>query len=464
MNTNIAAGIAALGPMWSRASTFSSRSLKYCRTANPAKTGNTTSLTAVSTVGQKGISSPACPARPQAARVENSCRWPEILLTPAVMMDANEKYRIFISAAEPSADAHCAQLIQALKKLGGDNLDIVGLGGPRMAEAGCKLLETTVGLGAMIYNAFSRIGRFYLLLKRVKGFFKTNKVDLVIVCDSPAFNWHVAKAARKHGIRTLFFVAPQLWAWAGWRIRKLRRLCDKLCCILPFEQEYFRQRGVDALFVGNPLVSALDFDWGRPKQYADFAPRNVRVALMPGSRGAEFKSLWRPMQQIALRIKAKYPGATFVTVAVDTERQEALQATQIDGFESEYTIRSVGQTADAVDFSIVASGSATLEVAAAACPMVVMYQSSRMAWYLVGWWLVRSKYLCLVNILAGRELVPEFMPYFTSIDPIVDAVEKLLDDKAKLVELSTELAELTRPLGRKDAGQEVARVAAAMLD
>jgi len=286
---------------------------------------------------------------------------------------------------------------------------------------------------------------------------------LVVVCDSPAFNWHVAKCAKKAGIKTLFYVAPQLWAWAGWRIRKLRKRCDKLCCLLPFEENWFSKRGVDVNFVGNPMLAAMEIEWGRPKQYADFDPRKLRLALMPGSRQAELKALWRPMQEIALRIKDKYPGATFVTVAVDARRQKALDEKKVPGFECDYTIGSVSETADAVDFAIVASGSATLQVAAVGCPMVVMYQSSRILWYLVGWWVIRTKYLSLVNILAERELVPEFMPYFTSVEPIAESIERLLEDKSKLAEISGALMELTKPLGEKKAGQEVAQIVLEML-
>jgi lipid-A-disaccharide synthase len=289
---------------------------------------------------------------------------------------------------------------------------------------------------------------------------------LVIVCDSPSFNFHVAKAAKKAGIRTLFYVAPQLWAWAGWRIHKLRRLCDKLCCILPFEQDWFGEKGVDTIFVGNPL---LDYSRNIPKNYANFDPgRKLKIAIMPGSRPAEINSLWIPMQQIALRIKEKYPAAAFVTVAVDAERKELLKTAQIPDFQCQYTISTVSDTAAEADFSIVASGSATLQVAAVGCPMVIMYQSSRILWHLVGRWLVTTKYLSLVNILAGREpvatsaqhgeLVPEFMPCFSSIEPIVQSVEQLLEDKNKLAQTSSELVKLTEPLAAKSARDEVAKI------
>jgi lipid-A-disaccharide synthase len=378
------------------------------------------------------------------------------------MPNDKNKHRVFVSAAEPSADAHCAGLITALQKSGYE-IEFVGVGGPKMAEAGCELLESTVGKAAMIYKAFSQVARFYELIKRISRFLNSNKVDLVIVCDSPAFNFHVAKAAKKAGIKTLFYVAPQLWAWGGWRIRKLRKRCDRLCCILPFEQNWFGQKGVDTTFVGNPLLDKLEIDLDHHKKYADFKPENARIALMPGSRAAEIDSLWHPMQQIAMRLKEKYSAATFVTVAVDAKREQILKAAQIPGFECEYTVDSVNNTAGAVDFSIVASGSATLEVAAAGCPMVIMYQSSRILWHLAGRWIVKTRYLSLVNILSGRELVPEFMPYFSSIEPIVGSIEQFLDDSDKLAQISGELTKLAKPLAGKKAREEVAKIVVEML-
>jgi len=378
------------------------------------------------------------------------------------MPDKNKKYRIFISAAEPSADAHCAGLIAALQKSGYD-IEFVGVGGPKMAEAGCRLLENTVGEAVMIYKAFSHVVRYYRLIKRITRFLKSNKIDLVVVCDSPAFNFHIAKAAKKAGIKTVFYVAPQLWAWGGWRIHKLRKCCDKLCCILPFEQDWFSQRGMNVVFVGNPLLDELQIDSAHHKKYADFTAKNATIALMPGSRNTEIDSLWEPMQQIALRLKDKYSAASFVAVAVDSEREQLLRETQVPGFECRYTIGSVSDTANTVDFAIVASGSATLEVTAAGCPMVIMYQSSRILWHLLGRWLIKPKYLSLVNILAGKELVPEFMPYFSSIDPIAERIERLLEDRDKLTQISGELIKLVEALSEKKARQEVAEIVVEML-
>ena len=390
------------------------------------------------------------------------------------MSDKKKQYRVFVSAAEPSADTHSAGLITALRQKG-YGIEFSGVGGPKMAEAGCELLENTVGRAAMIYKAFSQVARYYKLIRRINRFIETNNIDLVIVCDSPSFNFHVAKAAKKAGVQTLFYVAPQLWAWGGWRIGKLRKRCDRLCCLLPFEENWFKSKGVDAVFVGNPLLDTLQIDLIHHEKYGNFRAENARFAMMPGSRPAEIDSLWRPMQEIAIRIRKKYPAVTFVTVAVDARREQILRAAQIPGFECQYSVDSVHKTAGEADFSIVASGSATLEVAAAGCPMVIMYQSSRMLWHLIGRWIVKTKYLSLVNILSSREsptrqhgygdgaLVPEFMPYFSSIDPIVTVIEQLIENRDKLIQTSSELTNLTMPLSQKKACEEVANIAADML-
>jgi lipid-A-disaccharide synthase len=378
-------------------------------------------------------------------------------------MEEKRKYCVFISAAEPSADAYCAALISALKQAG-DDIEFAGVGGEKMEQAGCVLLEKVADKAVMAFNAIRQAGRFYGLLRRIKAFLKNNRTDLVVVCDSPAFNFHVAKAAKKLGIKTLFYVAPQLWAWAEWRINKLRRWCDRLCCILPFEQEWFGQRGVEAVFVGHPLLSEQPRGLtGGQKRYAGFDPQNVSIALMPGSRPAEIDTLWRPMQQMAVRIRRKFPNATFTAATIDDKMKEALRSMQVVGFRCRYATGTLAEVARSVDFSIVASGTATLQVAAAGCPMAIMYQSSRLLWHIIGRWLIKTKYLSLVNILAGKELVPEFMPYFTSTDPIVGTIEELLQDTNRLVQISDELIRLTQPLMQGNASQKVAEIVIDML-
>jgi len=372
-----------------------------------------------------------------------------------------KKYKIFISALDHSAEVHCANLIKAVKATGLD-VEFVGIGGEKMADAGCEIIENPLGKSVMIYKTFAMIGYYYKLLQRAKRKMKEADVDLVIVCDSPSFNFHIAKAAKKLGKQTLFYVAPQVWAWAKWRVPKLRRRCDRLACILPFEEQWFRDREIKSDFVGNPLFDALDAV-DVAKDYTSFDADSAKIALMPGSRKGEIETLWVPMQEIALKIKQKYPNVSFTTVAVNPEIQEGLEQNQLDGFQCEYTTDSVCDVSKAVDFAIAASGSATLEVAAAACPMVIMYQSSRLLWHLVGWWLVQTRLFSLVNILAQWKLVPEFMPYFKSTEPIAETCIELLGDKEKLSKTSSELVNITRPLVNSNASENAAKIVVEML-
>jgi len=375
----------------------------------------------------------------------------------------DKTYRILISAAEPSADAICAGLINAIKKICPD-IEFIGFGGPKMHQAGCRLLEETAASAVMTYKAVSHISRYYALIRKVRNYLKSEKADLVIVCDSPAFNFHIAKAAKKAGIKTLFYVAPQLWAWGQWRIGKLRKYCDKLCCILPFEEEWFRQRGIDAVYVGHPLLDNLDSGTlGKSKSFSEFQPQSARIALMPGSREAEINTLWQPMQQIALKLKQKYPQISFTAVAPDNEKLQLLKQMELSDLDCQYSIDTVFQTAGLSDLAIVASGSATIQVAAAGCPMVIMYQSSRLLWQLLGKRLIKTKHLSLVNILAQKNIVPEFMPYFSSIEPIILSVENLLADKNKLSSISSELINLAKNLAGENCAQKTAHIAVSML-
>ena len=383
---------------------------------------------------------------------------------------------IFISSLEHSAEMHCANLVAALKDKtaaptswpGQDHIQIpaqeplrfTGFGGQRLAEAGCELLDNTVSRAAMIYNVVKQLGYYKKLIKQADDYFLRHRVDLLVVCDSPAFNFHIAKAAKKHGIPVLFYVAPQLWAWAPWRIRKLRKCCDKLACILPFEKDWFRSRGVDAEFVSNPLFDETEIDLHNNfKPYSNYSVQAPRVALLPGSRDAEIHSLWPAMLEISAALKEKHPDATFTTCAPDADKRAMLEAaaenTQLNiGYETNKLIDICKQS----DLAIVASGSATLQVAAAGCPMVVMYQSNKLMWHLVGRWLVRLPHLSLVNILAGKELVPEFMPYFSSTKPIIDRAHGLLSTPSRMSQTSQSLLTLVEPLTQRRASDAVADI------
>ena len=388
---------------------------------------------------------------------------------------------VFLSSLEHSAEMHCANLIAAIndKVAGGaawqgadeaveavgQKMRFSGFGGQRLAAAGGELLDDTVSKAAMHYKVLGQLGYYRKLIKQANAFFEENTVDLVVVCDSPAFNFHIAKAAKKHGIPVLFYVAPQLWAWAPWRIHKLRRCCDKLACILPFEKEWFGKRGVDAEFVSNPLFDEMDIDLqANFKPYSNYDPQAPKVALLPGSRDAEIRTLWPAMLEIAAALKEKHPGAAFTACAPNDGKRTVLENMAADApFSIAYEINKLIDVCKQSDYAIVASGSATLQVAAAGCPMTVMYQSNKLVWHCIGRWLVRLPYLSLVNILSGKELVPEFMPYFSSTKPIIDRTHGLLSTPARMSQISQSLTTLVEPLAQRRASDAVAKIVLEML-
>ena len=394
-------------------------------------------------------------------------------------MNINSHKRIFISACEHSAELHCANLIGAVSErlaaekawLSGDRpaadepmIEWVGFGGERMAAAGCTLLANPVQRAAMLYNVLKQLGYYKQLIRQAKEYLSQNAVDLVVVCDSPAFNFHLAKAAKALGIPVLFYVAPQLWAWAPWRIHKLRRCCTKLACILPFEEEWFRSRGVDATFVCNPLFDEMNEPVEHnTKMYAEYRSDSPRIALLPGSRDAEIRSLWPAMLEIASRLKERHPQANFVSCAADSDKLAAMQDAAQGGPRIHYELGRLYETVKTCDFALVASGSATLQVASAGCPMAIMYQSHKWMWHLVGRWLIRTRYLSLVNILAQKELVPEFMPYFESIEPIVEKCHGLLSNKSKLIQTSQALTTLVKPLTVTKASDNTSQIVLDMI-
>ena len=379
-------------------------------------------------------------------------------------MTTGQTKTIFISAAEASADKHAAVLVGQLRReLPG--IDCDGLGGLAMQQEGCNLLENLVDRSAMLTHAISQVGFYYKLLGRVKQYFQQQRPSLVVVIDSPAWNFHVAKAAKELGIPVLYYIVPQLWAWGAWRAGKLRQRTDRLACILPFEQQWFSERDIQVDYVGHPLfdddnliVKAADLH-GNENNHKDFPT----IALLPGSRGHEIERLWPVMLKIGCRIKDEFPRARFMTTAVSEKYEQLLQGQASGKLNVEIRRTSIEAVTRHADLTLVASGTATLEVAAQHCPMVVMYHVNPAQWHLVGRWIVKSKYISLVNILAGREIVPEFIPLGFRKKQVTRKVLELLNDTDKLKQMRNDLRELVEPIVQPGAAEKVVGIIKQML-
>jgi len=363
---------------------------------------------------------------------------------------------IYISAAEASADAHAAKLILQLREEPG-KVHCEGLGGEAMAAAGCELQENLVDRSAMLTHAFGQVFFYRKLLERVKRHFAQNPPDVVVVIDSPAWNFHVALAAKKYGIPVLYYIAPQLWAWGAWRIGKLRSRVEKVACILPFEEAWFRERGVEAQYVGHPLFDDEQHIPG-PGPWAENSREFPTVALLPGSRKHEIQQLWKPMQEIARNIQKKFPQARFLT-AVSSEPNEILLRRDLEeSLEVDIRRTSVEAATRYADLALVASGTATLEVAAQSCPMIILYHVPWLQWQLVGRWLLKTPYLSLVNILAGRELAPEFMPFGGRVQEVGETALTLLAEGEQRQEMRIALRHLMETILKPGAAAKTAKL------
>lgn len=318
-----------------------------------------------------------------------------------------------------------------------------------MAKAGCRLLADPTKNSAMLLGAASQAGYWLDVLARLKRELALDKPSVMIPIDSPTVNLRIARLGRRMEIPVCYYVAPQLWAWAPWRIKTVRATVNTLCCVLPFEQNYFGQQGVPTVYVGHPLFdppgNGVDTDPEKLKSPLPKAP--VRLALLPGSRRAEIAANLPPMLETFLAMRGRFAGIAAVAAAADEER-----AWQIRNYLPRYGAKidvRAGAT-DAIirwaDLVLTCSGTATLQIARHHKPMIVIYRLAWWKWNLVGRFLIQSKFLCLVNILADREMVPEFMPFYGSTEPLIAATADLLSHSEKREAMTRDLAELTAPM------------------
>ncbi len=371
----------------------------------------------------------------------------------------NRATTILLTAAEASGDALAAGLIQALRKRL-PAARFVGIGGERMAEAGCELLGEPVGRAAMLVGSLRQLFYYAGLTRKVARAMSELRPAVHVPVDSPALNWHLARAARRRGIPVMYYVAPQVWAWAPWRTGKLRRLTDAVACILPFEPDYLRPRGVNARFVGHPVFDELP-PADPPDLAAASAKGTWRIALLPGSRRAEIQAHTPALVTVADTLRRRFPRCTLTFSALNGPAAAVIR----DCAGRDDLNLEVGRAAGLLarsDFALVASGTATLEVAHYGVPMVVFYRASRFLHRLLKGWMIRTKNLSLVNILAGARIVPELMPWSGDAEELLGRAEAMLQDLAGLQAVQGELLRLVQPL-RPSSGVRAADSAAELV-
>ncbi len=374
----------------------------------------------------------------------------------------------FLSAAEHSGDALGAAVIPALRSRFPD-AQFVGVGGEAMARAGCRLLANPTVHSAMLLGAASQAFYWYRLLGKIKAEFSANRPAVVMPIDSPAIHLKLAKMAKQAGLPVCYYVAPQLWAWGAWRMKKLADACDTVCCVLPFEEEYFRRFSVHAVYVGHPMFDVPADDLGGDAPAAPLAPiepplptSGAKMALLPGSRSAEIDGNLPVMLRVITEANGRLGKCSFVIAAASEARAWQIRR-HLRHFNLPVDIR-VGMT-DAViqwaDVVLVVSGTATLQVAKHGKAMIVMYYLAPWKWLPVGQFLVKTRYRALVNILAGRRVAPEYIPFYGSPAPLARDAVALLSQPQLREDMGAQLREVVSALGPGPDGRSAAaRVAA----
>lgn len=377
--------------------------------------------------------------------------------------------RVFITVAEVSGDRHAAQLVSALRGID-PTLIIEGLGGPEMAAAGAIVHRDTVGNAAMGWRGALRAFEVMELLRWTRRHFEHNRPDIQIGVDSPSMNFHFAKLAKRLGVPVMQYVAPQLWAWREGRMKKVRRWIDRLACVLPFEEEYFRRHGVDATFVGHPLFDELPprRDVPGPR----FPDRPPVIGLLPGSRKSEAAGNFHGLLGVAERIRADFKDAQFLVPTTPATHPVVSDALRLRGATwVEHRQDAFDEMVPRCDLCLTVSGTATLHVAGLGVPMIVVYHASRTLWNMLGRWLIKARTYALVNVLAAgpdagkeRHVVREFIPWFDDPQPVADLALDYLRNPEKLAAQREALANLVASLDRPGASLNVAKMVLAMLD
>ena len=361
-------------------------------------------------------------------------------------MSVTDKKTILMTAFEPSGDALGAMATRGLIEMEPD-IQVVGLGGTQMESAGVALLEHTTNEAAMGVGAVSEIKRIKRLVDMVDAWICEHKPAVVVAVDSPAANWPVCKVAKKHGSIVVHLAAPQLWAWAPWRIKKMKRLSSHVMCLLPFEPKWFESRGMPATFIGHPAMIE------HPKQDLGLPTGNPNIVLLPGSRNREIRKNLPLQQEIVSRICIEHP----TTEAVIACRKEDVERVEPYAIGLQIVADELPSVLGWADLALNVSGTVSLHVMRHGVPMLGIYKVNSLS-MLCSKIMLTTPYRLLPNVIAGRQIVPEFIPCGNIAGKIADVALELLGDDELMQNISTQLLAETEIYKEHDPSKEAAEI------
>ena len=357
--------------------------------------------------------------------------------------------RILIVAGEPSGDLHAACVVQELLRRA-PHLTIEGIGGDRMRQAGVRLHAHVGDLAVVgIVEVAARLPAIWRAYRSMIRCLRERRPDLMILVDFPDFNLRLARRASRLGIPVVYFISPQVWAWRAGRIRSIAKYVRRLLVIFPFEESFYRERGIEAVYVGYPLLDQLtpSPSLQEARCHLELEGTAPVLGLLPGSRMGEIKRhlpiLLRSIRQLTI----EQPGLRVIIAVADGLpldlirsylNQEVISARVVQGRTYEVMAAS--------DVILVASGTATLEAAIIGTPMVIVYRLAFLSW-LLGRALIRVPYIGMVNLVAGRRVVPELIQFHATPERIADEVRRLLLSTEQRLQMRQDFQQVRDRLG-----------------
>ena len=373
---------------------------------------------------------------------------------------------VLIVAGEASADLHGSHLVTALKRLD-PALAFWGIGGRRMEEAGVRILFTSSEMAVVgLTEVFSRMATVTRAYLRLKTILRKDRPDLLILMDYPDFNLRLARAAKRLQVPVLYYISPQVWAWRKGRVETIRRCVDRMAVILPFEKDFYRERGLDVEHVGHPLLEEIPSDLDRKKVRTELGLEHADpvIALLPGSRKEEVTNLLPLMIGAAERVRFKYEHLKCLLPRASTIPAELLEELlKKSSLEVQVVEGDVYRVLKACDMALVASGTATLEAAILEVPMVIVYRVSFFS-YWVGRMVIRVPFIGLVNLVAAEEVVPELIQGDVTPERLAQEAMDILEHDDKHRNMVRKLRDLRDKLGQGSASGKTARIALGMIE
>jgi lipid-A-disaccharide synthase len=364
--------------------------------------------------------------------------------------------RILMVAGEASGDMHGAGVIRALRRRVPD-ADVFGIGGDAMRREGMDLL---VHCARLSFMGFVEVVRNLHVVRSAESLLaaamEARRPEVVVLIDFPGFNFRIARRAKAHGIPVLYYISPQVWAWHKGRVKTMKRLVDRMKVILPFEADLYREAGIDVEFVGHPIVERIGSTVTRENFFRRHGldPARKLIALFPGSRVQEIDHILPTMLAAAERVRVATGAQVALGVApnlgIRVLRRHCAAGAAVTVLEhATYDLMCYA------DAALVTSGTATLETGWFGTPMVVVYKTSP-ATFFIGRLLVDVPYIGLVNIVAGRKIVPEYVQHDMTLEHLTEALQRLVTDEAYAGGMRRELACIRERLGGPGASARVA--------